>query len=79
MHKNNQIGAGIHMHYFYHRRSFQDAFHAMKPYVIKIRPDLDDPVRCEKFLQECAEECKEYKTSVYLIRCYGQKPSTTSD
>ncbi|KAI7873379.1 S-adenosyl-L-methionine-dependent methyltransferase [Lichtheimia hyalospora FSU 10163] len=60
-------------------RNFQDIFHAMKPWVIKIRPDLDDPVRCEKFLQECAEECKEYKTSAYLIRCYGQKPSTTSD
>ncbi|CDS09979.1 hypothetical protein LRAMOSA02656 [Lichtheimia ramosa] len=58
---------------------FKVGFDALKPVIVKIRPDLDGPGLYEKFLEDCAEECKENKTSMYLVRCYGQKPSSTSD
>lgn len=63
----------------YNRDNFKIAADGMKPWIIKIRPELEDPESYEKFIEECAEECKENKTGVYTIRCYGQKPSTTSN
>lgn len=40
-------------------------------------PELKDSESFEKFVEECGEECKENKAGLCMIRCYGQKASTT--
>ena len=46
----------------------------LKDMVSKRKPELEDPEKYEQFLQEVAEECIEYKSSMLLFNMYAQKP-----
>ncbi|KAI8143712.1 S-adenosyl-L-methionine-dependent methyltransferase [Fennellomyces sp. T-0311] len=53
---------------------FYTMFSALRPMVVKSRPDLETPEAYDKFLRESAAECSTYKTGLIWYRSYGQKP-----